>query len=142
VTVVVSLAVPVNGPPVLKPVAPAVGAVIVSTGAVWSIVNVGPVALVAELPALSVMDAGFERLSPTVPSPEPVFAVTVHVLPLTVALATEVPVTPAPAAVEKLAADTPVTDSLKVTVHCTVDELVGVEPARVIVAVGGVRSIV
>jgi hypothetical protein len=88
------------------------------------------------------MDAGFERLSPTVPSPEPVFAVTVHVLPLTVALATEVPVTPAPAAVEKLAADTPVTDSLKVTVHCTVDELVGVEPTRVIVAVGGVRSIV
>jgi hypothetical protein len=53
-----------------------------------------------------------------------------------------VPVIPAAGAVEKLAAVTPLTVSLKVTVHCTVEVFVGVEPTRVIVAVGGVRSIV
>jgi hypothetical protein len=77
VTVVVSLAVPVNGPPPLKPLAPFVGLVIESVGAVRSTVYTAPVAELAELPAVSFTDDGLERLTPSVPSPLPAFTVTV-----------------------------------------------------------------
>src|SRR5215475_733494 len=77
VTVVASvLTVPVNGPPVLKPVWPLVGLVIVSTGGVRSTVNTGPVTAAAVFPAPSCTEFAL-RLSPRLPSPVPVPAMTV-----------------------------------------------------------------
>src|SRR5581483_3921024 len=83
------------------------------------------------------------RFSPRVPSPLPVFAVTVHVVPLPLTPVTCGVVTPPPAASWKSVASTPVTASLKVTVQETLVAFDGVEPTRLIeLTVGGVLSIV
>ena len=80
------------------------------------------------------------RFKPSVPAPLPVFAVTVQVVPLPVTEVIEVPDRPATTS-EKSPLSTPVTLSLKVTVHDAVAPLVGLALARTIdVAVGGVVS--
>jgi hypothetical protein len=83
------------------------------------------------------------KFNPSVPSPDPVLAVTVQIAPL--------PVTPVTAGVPpspvfttaKLPEATPLTLSLNVTVHWTLKAFVGEEVTRLIeVTVGAVRSMV
>ena len=91
--------------------------------------------------AASVIPARFERLSCNVQSPVPVVAVTAQVVPLpeTDVMAGSPP-EPLRTSV-KLCARTPVTASLKVTVHVTVAALVGEAAARTIdVTLGAVVS--
>jgi hypothetical protein len=70
----------------------------------------------------------------------PLFAVTVYVVPLPVTLVIEAPDGPV-AESAKSVVSTPVTFSLKVTVHCTLPAFEGVAPTRLIEeAVGGTVS--
>jgi hypothetical protein len=78
---------------------------------------------------LSAVLVPFAISSPSVPVVVPVFAVTVHVVPLPVTLVTLVPVPPVRL---KFDAFTPVTLSLNVTVQDTVEPLDGLVPARLI----------
>jgi hypothetical protein len=83
------------------------------------------------------------KLSPKLPSPLPVAAVTVYVAPLPLKPVTETPVSPVPTTRAKLLWATFVTDSLNVTVQETLEAFVGDDPARVIDdTVGAVVSIV
>jgi len=103
-------------------------------------VNVAPdkalLAVSNTLPLLS-------TFSRSVPSPVPVLAVTVYVLPDTGVTTVTAGVPPRPTLVsEKSAASAPVTTSLNVTVHDTDEALLGDVPARAAdVTVGGVTSL-
>src|SRR5712671_6534875 len=81
-----------------------------------------------------------ERSRASRPSPGPVSAVTVLVVPDPVTLVIDAPATALPDS-EKFAADTPVTASENVTVHDTLAALVGLASATAIdVTVGGMFS--
>jgi hypothetical protein len=86
------------------------------------------------LPAVSFTPPLFDLFRPSVPFPLPVLAVTVHVavgaMPDTDVIAGE-PVNPV-FTTEKFDASTPLTGSLNVTVHETLDAAVGDEPASAI----------
>ena len=118
-------------------------------GAVLSIVKTWPVKFPLPMPvppslfpAASTIVSLSTRLSPSVPSPVPVLVVTVYEAPVPVTLVKDAPVMPVGASA-KSAVSTPVTLSLKVTVHCTLAALVGVLPTRLIeLTVGAVLSIV
>jgi hypothetical protein len=95
------------------------------------------------LPAPSVTPVDAVWFRPRLPLPPPVLAVTVHVVvgavPETDVIVGE-PVRPVFASV-KFDAVTPLTGSLNVTVHETLEAFVGDEPTRLIdVTVGGVAS--
>ena len=77
------------------------------------------------------MESSSTRFRPTLPSPEPVFTVTVYVVPLPLTVLTDAPDTPVVAS-EKSLASTPVTTSLNVTANWTLARFVGVEVARLI----------
>ena len=84
----------------------------------------------SELPAASTIESSSSRFSPIVPSPVPVLAVTVQVVPP--------PVTPVIAGLpmrpvtmrSKSGSSTPLTDSLKMTVQLTLEAFVGVPLTR------------
>src|SRR5438874_717388 len=89
------------------------------------------------------MESSSTRFRPRVPSPDPVVAVTLQVLPLPVTLPTDPPVTESVRARAKSPASTPVTGSLNVTVHETLPAFVGLAaPTRRLMeeTVGGVAS--
>src|SRR5947207_1390226 len=82
-----------------------------------------------------------ERSSSSSPSPGPVSAVTVHVVPDPLTPVIDAPATALPDS-EKFVADTPVTGSEKVTVHETLAAFVGFGSAGVIDdTVGGMFSL-
>ncbi|MCZ7607641.1 MAG: hypothetical protein M5U25_16560 [Planctomycetota bacterium] len=105
----------------------------------WPEVNAPPMLL----PAVSEMVAPTGTSSRIVPSPLPVFTVTVRVVPVP-----ETPVTDAPemepvVVSEKSPVATPETSSLKVTVNPALDALEGLVPVRtILVTVGAVLSMV
>ena len=113
----------------------------------WPVMPPSPAPVVPVPPSLlftaSTMESLSTRLSPSVPLPVPVLAVTVYVMPLPdTPVIAGAPPNPG-AANAKSDASTPVTVSLNVTVHVTLDAFDGFAAARVIeVTVGGVRSIV
>jgi hypothetical protein len=96
---------------------------------------------VAVLPAESDTGELLTRLRPSVPLPVPADAVTVYEEPLfaTTPVMAGDPLRPLFAS-EKLEAETPVTDLLKLTDHATDVLFVGLVPPRVIVAVGTAAS--
>src|SRR5207249_54953 len=116
----------VTEPPSYQPAA--LGEVVAApliVGAVLSIVKTWPVKFPLPVPvppslfpAASTIVSLSTRLSPSVPSPVPVPVVTVYEAPVPVTLVKDAPVMPVGASA-KSAVSTPVTLSLKVTVHCT-----------------------
>ena len=91
-------------------------------------------------PAMSLIESSSASLRPSVPSPEPVDAVTVYDVPDPLTPVIDVPERPAPVRAKSVAS-TPVTVSLNVTVQRTDEALVGVASRRVIpVTDGDVRS--
>jgi hypothetical protein len=100
-----------------------------TVGAVLSIVYAAPVnGALNGLAAPSMMPETFDKLRRSCPSPVPVLAVTVLVIPLPVTPASAAPLGPVDARL-KFACPTPVTFSEKRTVHVTVDALVGLATA-------------
>ena len=98
---------------------------------------------VIALLARSLIDEPLVRFRPSDPDPDPVDAVTVRVAPLPVTpVIAGVPPKPLLTSVKLFEEFPPVTGSLNVTVHDTLDEFVGEAATRLIeLTVGGVLSL-